>query len=129
MVSVIIFKESRYPVKREIIREAVEEVLSDEKVKGKIEISVAIVGDRKMRDLKKQYLGENETTDVLSFSQQDGNDKFIPAPDGVLRLGDVIISYPEALKNAAEENRLLDEEIKILVQHGIKHLLGKHHEE
>lgn len=129
MVSVIIFKESRYPVNRGVIREAVEEILSEERVKGKIEVSVAIVGDRKMRDLKKQYLGENETTDVLSFSQQEGNDKFIPAPDGVLRLGDVIISYPEALKNAAEENLLLDEEIKILVRHGIKHLLGKHHEE
>lgn len=129
MINVLIHKESRYPVSRVIIRQAVEEVMTEEKIKGKVEVSVSIVGDRKMRSLKKIYLGEKETTDVLSFSLGEGEGKFVEPPDGILRLGDVVVSYPQARENAAEENLLVDEEIKTLVKHGVRHLLGIHHGE
>ena len=128
MINVLIYKESRYPFNRKIIRSTVEEVLKTQGVKGKVEIGISVVGDRKMRELNKKYAQKDETTDVLSFSLENGAG-FIAPPDGVLRLGDVVISYPEAVKNAAENNILVDEEIGTLVEHGLKHLLGIHHEE
>lgn len=128
MVNILIYKESRYPVNRKVIRQAAEEVLAQQGIKRKTEVSISVVGDRKMRDLNKKYAQKDETTDVLSFGLEDGAG-FINPPNGVLRLGDVVISYPQALKNAAENNVLVDEEIRNLVQHGILHLLGIHHEE
>ena len=50
-------------------------------------------------------------------------------PDGILRLGDIVVSYPVARRQAGEHNLLVDNEIKILVKHGMLHLLGIHHEE
>src|SRR3989304_10113423 len=128
MVDVLIHKESRYPVSRKAIREAVEKVLLKQGIKRKTEVSVSIVGDRKMRELKKKYAQKDETTDVLSFSLQEGSGNFVRLSDGTLRLGDVVISYPQTVKNAAENNVLVEEEIKTLVEHGLKHLLGIHHE-
>lgn len=128
MVNVLIHKESRYPVKPKVIRETVGEVLLKQRVKSKVEVGISIVGDRKMKDLNKRYTEKEETTDVLSFGVEEGRG-FVNPPDGILRLGDVVISYPQAVKNAAEHNVLVDEEIKVLVEHGLKHLLGIHHEE
>ena len=128
MVDVLIHKESRYPVSRKAIREAVEKVLLKQGIKRKTEVSVSIVGDRKMRELNKKYAQKDETTDVLSFSLQEGSGNFVSLSDGTLRLGDVVISYPQTVKNAAENNVLVEEEIKTLVEHGLKHLLGIHHE-
>lgn len=128
MVNVLIYKESRYPVDRKIIRKTVEDFLFSQGIKGRVEVGVSVVGDRKIRDLNQKYAQENEVTDVLSFSLEEGTG-FVAPPDGVLRLGDVVISYPQALKNASENNVLVEEEIKVLVKHGLKHLLGIHHEE
>lgn len=95
-------------------------------VRGDVEISISVVGDRKMQSLNKKYKDKNETCDVLSFSQVEGEG---PAwPDGVLRLGDVVISFPQARKNAREKETLVDEEINFLLRHGLLHLLGIHHE-
>lgn len=129
MVNVLIYKESRYPVSLRAIREAVEEVLLKQRVKGRVEVSVSVVGDRKMKELNKKYAQKEETTDVLSFSLQEGSGNFVSPSDGILRLGDIVISYPQAIKNAAENNVLVDEEIRILVKHGVLHLLGIDHEE
>ncbi|MDP3998630.1 MAG: rRNA maturation RNase YbeY [bacterium] len=128
MVNVLIYKESRYPADRKMIRKTVEDFLASQGIKGKVEVGVSVVGDRKMRELNKKYTQRDETTDVLSFGMEEGSG-FITPPDGVLRLGDVVVSYPEAVKNAADNNVLVDEEIKTLVQHGLAHLLGIHHEE
>ena len=51
------------------------------------------------------------------------------APDKWLRLGDIVISYPEALGDASSEGISVDEELRTLVEHGINHLLGIHHSE
>lgn len=127
MVNVFLYKESRYPVDRKRVRLTVEEFLVSQGVKSKSEVSISIVGDRKMRALNNKYSKRDETTDVLSFSLEEGA-SFAP-PDGILRLGDVVISYPQAVKNASENNLLVDTEIDILVKHGLTHLLGIHHEE
>ena len=128
-VNVNIFIESHFPVARSVLIKAVEETLEEQKVKSDAEVSICVVGDRKMKNLHKKFLGEDTTTDVLSFPLEDDKSGFINAPDGILHLGDIVVSYPVARRQAAEHNLLVDEEIKLLVKHGMLHLLGIHHEE
>ncbi len=138
MITVLIYKESRFPTDRLRLKTFVQKYLGA-RIKGKIEVSVSIVGDRKMRQLNTKYRKLGETTDVLSFplsdpqvtSREDVRVGFSPArsaPDDVLRLGDVIVSYPQAVLAAAENNTLVDQKIEELVAHGLNHLLGIHHE-
>lgn len=122
--------DSRYKVNRNTIREAIEEILAEEKITSKTEVSVFVIGDRKMKTLNHTYRGLNETTDVLSFPLESSDAKpFVKPPDNMLRLGDIVISYPTAVAEAARNNILVDEEIKQLVQHGLLHLLGYDHDD
>lgn len=114
--------DGRYKFDRGGVRKAVREVLVENKLRGKVNLSVAIVGDRKMIQLRKKYLGEEGTTDVLSFAQDEESDE-----EGLI-LGDVVVSYPRAKRQALEYYKTLDEEINFLVCHGVLHLLGIHHE-
>lgn len=130
MISILFQTESHFPVDRKKIKSAVSDVLS-KKIKSDTEVSISIVGNRRMRALNTQYRKIDETTDVLSFPLNDSSVKSIPfqdSPDRVLRLGDIIVSYPEAVREAAEENKLVDDTIIELVLHGLNHLLGIHHD-
>jgi len=105
----------------------------------KIEISLAIVGDGRMRKLNKMYRGSNRVTDVLAFENKSvlpylakafprlkkgEKIEFIEPPDNVKRLGEVIICYPRAKKQAKRQGHSLENELTILLIHGILHLLG-----
>lgn len=130
MVNVLIKTESHYTVDRKRIRNTIEKVLKDKGVKGKVEVSVNIVGDRLMRELNSKYRNLDETTDVLSFPLSDevADAPFADPPDDTLRLGDIIISYPQAREDAREENKMVDDKIDELVEHSMLHLLGQHHD-
>lgn len=104
-------------------------ILKEKGVKGKVEVSINVVGDRLMRSLNQKYRHLDETTDVLSFPLADNKTTpFVDVPDRILRLGDIVISFPQAREAAGEENKLVDEKIDELVKHGMNHLLGNHHE-
>lgn len=131
MISVLFQTESHFPVDRKRIIDAVTTAL-EKKVNAPTEVSIMIVGDRRMRQLNKQYRQIDATTDVLSFPQNDPSQMtapFVEAPDHVLHLGDVIVSYPQAVVEAGEENKMVDDQIILLVLHGLDHLLGIHHPE
>lgn len=125
-INVPIYIESRYKVNRKKIKEIVAKTLRDHGVKGAAEVSVAIVGNRKMRALNKKYRNLDKATNVLSFSQTEGEVGVLPKD--FLLLGDVVVSYPKAILEAAQENMLVDTKICELVEHGVQHLLGIHHE-
>jgi probable rRNA maturation factor len=138
MINVLIYKESRFPADREKITKFVNNYLNN-KMKMDMEVGISIVGDRKMKQLNSQYRKIDETTDVLSFpltdpswsSRLDIQVGFSPdksSPDKFLRLGDIIISYPQAVMEAAEDNKMVDEKIEELLAHGLNHLLGIHHD-
>lgn len=130
-MNIILFKtESHYQIDRGRVRKKIEDVLRQKGVKGNIEVSVNIVGDRLMKALNKKYRNLDETTDVLSFPlSEDVKDKlFVDPPDNILRLGDIVISYPQAREDALEENKLVDDKVDELVEHSMNHLLGQHHE-
>lgn len=125
-VLIPIFVESRYKVNRKRIKKTVSKILTQHEIKGPVEVSIAIVGDRKMRALSLKYKGEDKTRNVLSFSLSEGESTYLP--NEVLRLGDIVISYPQVIKEAAEEEILVDDKIDELVGHGMLHLLGINHE-
>ena len=140
MLTVNFKTESRFEINREKIKEIIQKTLEAQGMKEEAEIDVTVVGDRKMKELNQEYLGHDETTDVLSFplesdtglskrSTMDAPTGFVSPPDGILHLGDIVVSYPQAVMQAAEKNILVDEAINFLVEHGILHLLGIHHDD
>lgn len=128
LVKILLFTESRYSVDRRKIRKAITEILEEQEIKGPVEISVAIVGDRKMRSLNKKFRNIEGTTNVLSFPTMEGEPAVLP-PDGILRLGDIVVSFPQAVSGAGKKEVMVDEEISELVKHGLLHLLGINHPE
>ncbi len=94
---------------------------------GDAEVGVYITGDETVRDLNRRYAGEDKPTDVLSFSLQEGEE--FASPDDLLRLGEVIISYPTAERQAREAGRETSAEVAHLLVHGLLHLLGYDHAE
>ena len=88
------------------------------------ELSVLLANDRKIRTLNKQYRGQDRATDVLSFSQNEEEEN----KSNSHLMGDVVISTVTAKRQAAEHGLTLEEEIVLLLIHGILHLLGFDHE-
>lgn len=125
-VSVLIFVESRYKVSRKRIKQVIKDTLDKHEISGSVEVSVAIVGDRKMRELSKKYKGEDKTRNILSFSQTEG--EALTMPSDILRLGDIVLSFPQVINDAVRDEMLVDDKVDQLVEHGLMHLLGLHHE-
>lgn len=125
-VNVLLFVESRYRVDRKRIKSVVLSVLEEQGVNNPLEVSIAIVGDRKMKALNKKYRQKDTTTNILSFPLSEGDSTRLP--DDILRLGDIVISYPQIIREAATEEMLIDDRMEELVRHGMLHLLGLHHE-
>ena len=119
MISVLISSESRYPISRPKIKKTVEDYLKDLGIDD-VEVSVAVVGSRKIRQLNKKWRELHEPTTVLTFALEESRNL-----DGVLRIGDIIISYPEARIIAQEDNLNMDEAIGKLLIHGLGNLFGK----
>lgn len=106
-------------------------VLAAEDVGARTEMGLVIASQERVRQLNRDYRDIDEPTDVLAFSAREeaaGLPPFIPPPDGVLHLGEVIISYPQALIQAEEHGHPLQKELAILLIHGLLHLLGYDHE-
>jgi probable rRNA maturation factor len=93
---------------------------------GAAEFSVAVTDDETVRSLNREYAGEDAVTDVLSFSQREG-EQFVAPPGGVAPLGEVIIAYPQAARQGAERGSSAEAEVARLLIHGILHLLGYDH--
>ncbi|PKA63402.1 hypothetical protein AXF42_Ash005297 [Apostasia shenzhenica] len=88
-----------------------------------VEISLLICNDDFIQKLNKDWRGEDHATDVLSMSQH------IPELDlPVLMLGDIVVSVETAAQQAEERGHTLLDEIRILMVHGLLHLLGFDHE-
>jgi probable rRNA maturation factor len=92
------------------------------------ELGVAIADDATVRDLNRRYLGIDEPTDVLAFGLGETGERVFALPPGeAVPLGEVIISYPTAVRQAGEEGHGVEAEVAHLLVHGILHLLGYDH--
>lgn len=89
-------------------------------------MSVLLTDDGQITELNRQYRGQDRPTDVLSFSQLEGEGAAPPGSTQVL--GDVVISVDRARAQALEAGIGLEEELMRLLAHGVLHLLGHDHE-
>lgn len=130
MIQINLFVQSRYPVDRAKIRQRAMTVLSENKI-DHAQVDISIVGTRKIKELNESELKHEGTTDVLSFPQHERhNYNDFPMPEGVPpHLGDIVISFPEAVEHAKRFGKKVDDQICFFVEHGMMHLLGYHHTE
>ena len=90
------------------------------------EVAICLVSDAVMARLNKTYRGKDKATDVLSFLA-DKSQAFRRASSSSF-LGDIAISPATAKRNAKKYGRTLAEELRILILHGLLHLMGYDHE-
>lgn len=85
------------------------------------DVSIAVVSDRRMRALNRQFRGKDAATDVLSFpaTHMPGVSSF---------LGDIVIASGVASRQAREAGHSVGTELKVLALHGLLHLLGYDHD-
>lgn len=92
---------------------------------GGAEIALSFTDDREILALNRNYAGEDHATDVLSFSQIEGESP--PGTASAKLLGDVVISIETARRQAQAGGRTLGQELFHLAVHGLVHLLGYDH--
>jgi probable rRNA maturation factor len=111
--------------------EVVETALSTQKIDRPVELSLIITGDEEVHKLNREYRGIDATTDVISFALNENvaDTEFVTPPDRISRLGEVIISYPQAIRQAKENKQTIKAELAWLVVHGLLHLLGYDHQD
>ncbi len=107
-----------------------EKVLTAQGAGDDVELGLVITTQEKVRELNRTYRGKDKPTDVLAFylTSDGGKADFPTPPDGARHLGDVVISYPQAVIQANEQGHPVKRELAILTVHGILHLLGYDHE-
>jgi probable rRNA maturation factor len=115
--------QNKIKIDKRIIRGTVNKLLKGLDC-GEKELSLTFVDDESIQQLNRQFLDRDRSTNVLSFSLQEGQYGNIN-PDV---LGDIIISVDTAMRDSRKENLTLDEEIDFLIIHGLLHLLGYNHE-
>jgi probable rRNA maturation factor len=113
-------------VKPTLLKEAAQAALDQQRVRGKVEITLAITGDAQLRALNLTFRKINKPTDVLSFGIDPSGG--LEPPEGLAYLGDVIISYPMARAQAKAGGYPIEAELQLLVVHGVLHLLGHDHD-
>lgn len=119
-------------------------VLRDEGVRGLAELSILFVAEDEMAQLNQDYMGKDGPTDVLAFPIDASDVTQVVAPSGATRgpdrapvdpgdlpllLGDVVVCPSVAAQQAPAHAGTLDDELALLVVHGILHVLGRDHAE
>jgi probable rRNA maturation factor len=112
-------------------------VLVSEEIEGGGSLSIVVTDDETVHELNRDFRGYDQPTDVLSFGLSDlarpATDDEEPFPDFVLppdsasQLGEVVIAFPTAERQAAEHGRTTTVELAHLLIHGVLHLLGYDH--
>ena len=152
-ISVLVFPPFKRRVTARRLRRVVEAALTvgagklPPKVMGseEQEVSLVIADDEALLELNRTYRGLDEVTDVLSFSPHhagpyEGEEApytsddmdfpdFPDASDDASELGEVVVSYPQAKRQALQAKHLVALEVETLVVHGVLHLLGYDHAE
>ncbi|MCS6302394.1 MAG: rRNA maturation RNase YbeY [Nitrospira sp.] len=117
---------TRFAVRQSTLAHLTERVLSAVG-ESRSELSLELIGERRMRRLNREYRKKDRPTDVLAFPIREA-----VMPRGMRpvtqMLGDVVISLPTAVRQAREARRSIDDELAMLLVHGVLHLCGYDHE-
>ena len=124
--------EFRKLVNSSWVKKIARQVLNTEGVTPPYEVSLVFTDPETVRQLNRDYRGVDKPTDVLAFhmlQQKKADSSFALPPDGIMRLGEVVISYPQAAEQAREQGHSPERELALLIIHGILHLLNYDHED
>lgn len=127
MIDVLVSKQSNYPVSTAKVKIFLKEFFKERGITSEAEVSVALVGQKKMMGIGNKYLKDNKLHNVLSFTE-DEVDKDFKMPPGKLYLGEIIVCFPKALAEAKDEEKRTEDKVIELIEHGALHLMGVHHE-
>jgi probable rRNA maturation factor len=96
------------------------------------EVAIVLGDDQNIHDLNRDYRGIDKPTNVLSFASMDSSLDGAspdPLPEGApLLLGDIIVAFETVEREAAEENKTLQDHLSHMIVHGVLHLMGYDHE-
>jgi probable rRNA maturation factor len=130
-------------VDRGLVRRLCRQVCLAEGISTPAVVNVAFVDDAAIARINAERRGVDSPTDVLSFpldvpgplhvpgqlAMPGVAEPFVTPPGAPRELGDVVISYPRAVAQAAEYGHGVDRELGFLLVHGLLHILGYDHEE
>lgn len=129
MIKVYVTKQGNYPVKSAEIKRKLAKFFIEHGIVSDAEVSVAIVGEKKMKEVGERFLHDGKLHNVLSFVPNEEKGNFVYPPGSSINLGEIIVCYPEAIKEAISENVLVHNKVYELVEHGAMHLMGINHRE
>ncbi len=109
------------PIPSELLIEAARATLAHQGQQD-AELTILVTGDETVRRLNLQFRSIDQPTDVLSFPHGEPNPE-----SGLLYLGDLVISLPEAQRQAREAGHRIEDELTLLTVHGVLHLLQHDH--
>jgi probable rRNA maturation factor len=143
MVDVLIRPDLEGEIDSEDIARSATAALRRQAAAPQASLSVVVTDDAEIQTLNRQYRGMDAPTDVLSFGMHDdapadasapqgaAGVPFVVAPEQAIEveayLGDVIISWPTVVLQAGEQGHSAAHELRLLVVHGVLHLLGHDH--
>jgi probable rRNA maturation factor len=127
MIKVYVKKQSNYPVDAYKLKSKIKKFLKKKGIVSDSQLTIAIVGRSKMKELSKKYLNDDELHNVLSFVAGEVDEDFKNPPQDLIDLGDIVICYQMAVEGAKRDSMLIDDKVYELAEHGILHLLGEHH--
>ena len=108
-------------IRKRSLSALVENILTAENEDASVDL--ILVDDKFMQRLNRKFTGRNKTTDVLSFGMKEGMPETVEFPN----LGDIYVSLDQARRQSDEYGVKFDEELRLLVAHGLLHLLGYDH--
>jgi len=115
--------QTEYPLEIQTFRNRLEIIMAELELANS-ELSVLFTDDPGIQDLNREYREKDQTTDVLSFPQDEEAEN----GEGQILLGDVVVSVETAARQAEDHHLSLEEELILLLIHGILHLMGYDHE-
>jgi len=111
-----------------LIERAVRTTLTQQAYAQTVEVSIYVTTAEEVQQLNRDYRAKDAPTDVLSFADDGADSPFVLPPDMPRYLGDVAISWPHVVAQAAEYGHSDARELAFLTVHGVLHLLGYDHE-
>ena len=128
MIKIAVSKQSNFPLNTPSVKKRLKDFFKNHGIVSDASVSIAVVGEKKMLEIGKEYLGDKKVHNVLSFTPDEVKGKFVYPPDGIIYLGEIAVCYPVAVNEAKMENKMIDDKVYELIEHGALHLLGIHHE-
>jgi len=123
MINIIIPEIYTQEIEQRLIEKTVLAITEHENFSSEVDVSIVFESDLGIQKLNAQFRGIDSPTDVLSFSSED-----IDPETGRRYLGDIIISYPRAMAQAELAGHSVQNEVQLLIIHGMLHLMGFDHD-